>query len=101
MHEALDDFYYNTKRLTEIATGGAEGVDSYADKWAEMMGIDRVIFPANWTKYDRGAGPARNARMFESFVPDLVIAFPGGRGTQHMVDYALVRDCQVHWIFQQ
>jgi ABC-type Fe3+-hydroxamate transport system substrate-binding protein len=38
-------------------------------------------------KYGPSAGPIRNGRMLE-YKPDLVIAFPGGRGTANMVKQA-------------
>jgi hypothetical protein len=34
------------------------------------------------------AGPIRNARMLEEGKPDIVIAFPGGRGTANMIEQA-------------
>lgn len=45
-------------------------------------------FPADWAAYDRAAGPIRNARMIAEGKPDIVLAFPGGRGTANMVAQA-------------
>jgi hypothetical protein len=36
----------------------------------------------------KAAGPIRNQRMIDEGKPDLVIAFPGGRGTADMVSRA-------------
>ena len=41
--------------------------------------------PADWKRYGRGAGPARNQAMLVEFNPQLLVAFPGGKGTADMV----------------
>lgn len=46
-----------------------------------------VLFPANWALGKR-AGPLRNERMIATFKPDLVVAFPGGKGTANCVEIA-------------
>jgi hypothetical protein len=42
-------------------------------------------YPADWARDGRGAGFLRNERMLAEAKPHLVVAFPGGRGTAHMV----------------
>jgi len=49
--------------ITEIISGGAEGVDELADAWAKESGIDRVVFPANWKGKGRAGGYKRNQKM--------------------------------------
>lgn len=68
--------------------GMARGADDLAKMWAATNGVTRLGFPANWEKHGRAAGPMRNQRMLEKGRPDLVIAFPGGRGTADMVKRA-------------
>jgi hypothetical protein len=36
-------------------------------------------------KHGRAAGPIRNQAILDEGKPDLVVAFPGGRGTTDMV----------------
>ncbi len=74
--------------LDSLAHGGASGADSLAGEWAQSMQIDYRVYPARWTLEGRSAGPRRNLRMLDDFKPALVIAFPGGRGTAHMVEIA-------------
>jgi RNA-splicing ligase RtcB len=63
-----------------------EGVDS--PQWATTKPeIQRWVCRAEWDKYGPSAGPRRNARMVE-WKPDVVIAFPGNRGTADMVEKA-------------
>lgn len=76
-------------RLTVIH-GHARGADELADDWAreKIASYVRVSihgFRADWTKHGRAAGPIRNQRMLDEGKPDLVVAFPGGKGTADMV----------------
>jgi hypothetical protein len=73
---------------TILAHGGASGADTLAGRFGKSRGWEVVVFPADWTKYGNAAGPIRNQQMLEVFLPELVIAFPGGRGTNHMVGIA-------------
>lgn len=68
-----------------IIQGGARGADSLASAWAYMTGNYQVQFDADWENDGSFAGPKRNQRMLTEGEPDLVIAFPGGRGTADMV----------------
>lgn len=65
--------------------GGAKGADYLAGEWAKNRGIPITVFPADWDRHGRSAGPLRNARMLAEGKPDLVVAFPGGAGTANMV----------------
>jgi len=71
-------------RPTLIITGGANGADALAADWAAFRQVPKLIFRADWEKHGRAAGPIRNQQMLEC-KPDLVMAFPGGRGTADMV----------------
>lgn len=71
-----------------VIEGGANGADSLARHWAYAKGIEVSTFPANWGKYGRRAGPIRNQQMIDEARPDLVVAFPGGKGTEDMINRA-------------
>lgn len=71
-----------------LINGKATGYDTLADNWARQHGIQTLQFPADWRKHGRGAGPIRNRMMLEEGKPDLVVAFPGDRGTTNMIDVA-------------
>ena len=81
---ALNDFSAD-REITEIIQGGAKGADSWAKKFAEMGQIPCRTFAANWKRDGRMAGPIRNETMIVQGKPDVVIAFPGGRGTADCV----------------
>ena len=70
---------------TIIMHGGAKGADTWAHGWAWAFGFKRAVFKAQWRKYGMRAGPLRNQQMLDEGKPDLVLAFPGGRGTADMV----------------
>lgn len=70
---------------TSIAHGGATGADTYAERWAWQRKVKCKSYPANWKAQGKAAGPIRNQHMLLDFQPDLVVAFPGGRGTADMV----------------
>lgn len=71
-----------------IIHGGAKGADQIAGDWARMNFSPYCVFPANWDRLGRRAGPVRNGWMLEHGQPDLVVAFPGGKGTKGMVKLA-------------
>lgn len=69
---------------SEICHGAASGADSLAGIVGREMQIIVTRFPADWDTHGKAAGPIRNKQMLAEFKPDLVVAFPGGRGTEHM-----------------
>lgn len=79
----LDDLA-RTRAIAVIIHGNAPGADSLAAEWARLSHVPVEAYPADWRK-GRGAGPERNAKMLREGRPDLVVAFPGGRGTADMV----------------
>lgn len=76
-------------RPTRLAHGAARGADTLAAEFAATLGTEVVAYPAQWQYpdggLDRGAGFKRNATMLRTEQPDLVLAFPGGKGTAHCV----------------
>lgn len=72
----------------EIISGGATGADSVAIDWAIVNWCKFQEFKADWKKYGKQAGFIRNQRMLSEGKPNVVIAFPGGNGTAHMVKIA-------------
>lgn len=71
-----------------IIHGGANGADLLADSWATVNWVAVVEYKADWNTHGKKAGYLRNKQMLEEGKPDLVIAFPGGRGTNMMVKLA-------------
>lgn len=71
-----------------IIQGGAKGADQQARLWACANKRPCATFHAHWQTLGKAAGVIRNEWMLEFIKPDIVIAFPGGRGTSHMIETA-------------
>lgn len=82
---------YNGKALVfpiTIISGGARGADTLAEQFAQEYSYVTKIFPANWDKYGKAAGPIRNKQIVDHC--DILVAFWDGtsRGTKHSIDIA-------------
>lgn len=71
-----------------IIQGGARGADLQGKLYGRLNGLPVIEVEANWNYYDKAAGHIRNQWMLDFCSPDLVVAFPGGRGTESMVEKA-------------
>jgi hypothetical protein len=76
-----------------LILGGARGVDRIAGKWARKNGVLEWDFLPEWHRTPDGA--VRNQRMIAEALPELVIAFPGGRGRADMVERARAAGVEV------
>lgn len=89
--------YHQTPPPT-LVHGGAPGADSEAAYVAGYLLDWRVEeHSADWQRHGRAAGPIRNQQMVNSGA-DLVIAFPGGRGTADLIRRARAAGIQVRII---
>ena len=75
--------------ITEVVSGHADGADTLGEQWATKNNIPLKIFPADWERLGRRAGPIRNIEM--SKYAEGCIAFWDGesKGTKHMIDTAI------------
>lgn len=64
------------------------GADCIATEWCRKYGVPFTGYPAHWSRYKRGAGPKRNGMMIHCSEADVVVAFPGGKGTNDCVKQA-------------
>lgn len=95
-------------RPSVVIHGDARGADTHAAHWCLREasldhGVEAEVYRPNWV-LGPSAGPLRNQRMLDEGNPDLVLAFPGGRGTRDMVERARKADVPVllsaDWVFQ-
>ena len=72
----------------EVVSGTARGADKLGERYAEEKGYPIQKFPADWKKYDKGAGSIRNEQMAK--YADALIAFWDGvsSGTANMINWA-------------
>jgi hypothetical protein len=83
LHRTLADL-----KPTFIVNGGQRGADALSSMWAHWLDIPYREYPADWRNFGTAAGPIRNQQMLTAEKPDVVVAFPGGRGTASMVALA-------------
>ena len=95
--ETLVDSVIDEKGLNyneiEIISGHCEGADELGEQYAKNRGITCILFPAEWSKYGRAAGPIRNSQMIEyasKSTVSIVVAFvsPRSKGTLDTVTKA-------------
>ena len=72
-----------------VVSGGAKGADRVGEIWAKENGLEIKLFPAEWEKFGRRAGPLRNQSMAE-YANGLISVWDGeSRGTANMIELAL------------
>ena len=71
-----------------VLSGNCRGADACGEKFAKEMGFQLELFPAEWNKYKRAAGPVRNRKMVKE--ADRVIYFwdKKSKGTRSLIDLA-------------
>lgn len=78
-----------------IISGGAVGIDTLAEKYADANGIKKLIFYPDYELYGRTAPLIRNKLIVDH--ADLVIAFWDGSsaGTEYTISYAKRRNVPI------
>lgn len=79
---------HKARGIAILMAGDARGADALALAWARLRGVNWISFRAAWERHGRAAGPIRNRQILELGKPDLLVAFPGGRGTADMIGQA-------------
>lgn len=83
----------NTIDPIEIVSGHAAGADMLGERFAKAYGYPLKVFPAEWDKYGKSAGPIRNEEMAKYASEanrGILVAFPMGEspGTRNMIETA-------------
>lgn len=78
-----------------LVHGAARGADTLAARAGLRHGFEVLAFPASWDLHGRRAGFMRNEMMARRALASremgkrvVVVHFPGGRGTEHMVTFS-------------
>ncbi|MBR5144992.1 MAG: DUF2493 domain-containing protein [Clostridia bacterium] len=71
-----------------IITGGASGIDSIAEQYADKHKISKLVLRPDYHRYGKGAPLVRNKKMVD--LADRVIIIWNGRssGTKFTLEYA-------------
>jgi len=70
-----------------IISGGANGIDTVAEKYADSHRLSKIIIRPQYERYGRGAPLKRNQEMVEMADSVLVIWDGKSRGTKFTIDY--------------
>ncbi len=71
-----------------IISGGAKGVDTLAEKYADERGIAKRIIRPQYELYGKAAPLKRNEQMVELADHVLILWDGQSRGTQYTMEYA-------------
>ena len=97
------DLVLKSYDIIKLISGHAGGADSFAERYAAEKDIPIQVFPAEWKRYGRAAGPIRNRAMLAYAMEEIpiVIAFWNGKspGTGNMLKQAKDRgiECLVFY----
>jgi len=99
-YDVLNTFH---QCLVKLFVGDAKGIDNHTRAWCFHLQKEHQIFVADWIKYKRPAGPIRNREMLEAAkkqseemrLPLILLAFPGGSGTEGCIKIAKELNIQV------
>jgi hypothetical protein len=84
--EAIKDANFE---ITEIISGGARGVDSLAERYAQLIHIPSKVIDANWRLNGKLAGFVRNEEMAQQAEALIAIWDGQSKGTKHMIETAI------------
>lgn len=99
-----DKVFYELQRLHELVdyhsevsfvSGGARGVDTWAEENAKILKFPIKVIKPDWNKYGKRAGFLRNELIVNK--ADKLIAFWNGtsKGTKHSIDLAIKKGISV------
>ena len=71
-----------------IITGGANGIDTLAEQYADRMRLSKLILRPQYQLYGRYAPLKRNEKMVELCDMALIIWDGCSTGTKHTINYA-------------
>lgn len=87
-YELIRDYVYSLDGNDTIVSGGAKGVDSFAEFYARERGLAILVFRADWGRHGPRAGLLRNHDIVREC--DRLVAFWSNKssGTAHSISLA-------------
>ena len=79
---------YVPEGVEVVISGGAPGVDTLAEEYADRNRISKMILRPDYARYGKGAPLKRNEEMVRLADAVLVIRDGVSRGTKYTADYA-------------
>ena len=72
----------------EVVSGFAKGADTLGEAWGFVSGVKVKIFPPDWNRHGKAAGPIRNREMAEYATHCIVFWDGKSRGAKSMIEEA-------------
>ncbi|MBO7303163.1 MAG: hypothetical protein J6U68_03145 [Clostridia bacterium] len=76
------------EEITMIITGGADGIDTLAEKYADKKRISKLILRPQYELYGKFAPLKRNEKMVELCDMVLIVWDGCSKGAKYTIDYA-------------
>ena len=86
---------YVPKETSLIISGGAAGVDTLAERFADANGISKLILRPNYARFGRAAPLKRNEQMVDIADCVLVVWDGSSKGSAYTLAYAKRQGKQV------
>ena len=89
-------YFIGYEKVDEIISGGAKGIDSLGEMYANYNTIPIKRFEADWYTHGKAAGPLRNQKMAK-YADVLLLIWDGeSRGSDNMKEEMLKLGKPVH-----
>jgi hypothetical protein len=75
------------EKVTMVISGGANGADKLAEKWALDNNIPLEVYKPDWKNYGRAAGVVRNKLIIESCDYCYAFFFFLSKGTLYSINH--------------
>ena len=79
---------YISEDVDTVISGGAEGIDSLAERYADLHRLSKYILRPRYSVYGRHAPLKRNEKMVDMADAVLVIWDGKSKGTQYTINYS-------------
>ena len=95
--EDFDISKYVTNEIDVILSGGAKGVDTIAEEFADKNKLSKIILRPKYNIYGKAAPLKRNEELINMADKVLVVWDGASKGTKYTIDYAkkLNKDIEV------
>ncbi len=80
---------YISKEADTIISGGASGIDSLAEQYADMHRLSKYIIRPCYNRFGRAAPLKRNEQMIDMADEILIIWDGHSKGTKYTIQYAI------------
>lgn len=71
-----------------VVSGGAHGVDTFAENAARKLGHEVIVYEPDWKAHGRKAGFLRNMDIVKEANRMIAFSYENSKGTQHSINLA-------------